>query len=276
MQYYRFGRVVVPEGGLFDDYDSAIAFIESLEEEVISEMVKDLSFTTDADGTLSVLINNKRFFITLSALKDLCKHLKIPAGFINKFPGRDLVLENLNNNPYLKENSDLVKLVIWKGEEQPVIAGVLPGEDPAMSAGEFLSLMNDGQAFERETTKLDQIAFTGEEMVVYFYLPEEMSREGYGFNLGFALHYSATRPVDTFVLPFGKMSVVANTGEPFDFDFETGTKLHVGRRKREDFLDKTIELGQTYIGDDLGVLYEDFTKYGMVARNIDSVKFAIL
>lgn len=276
MEYYRFGRVVVPEGGLFDDIDSAIEFAGNLEDEVLLEQIQNLSFTTDDEGTLTVLINNKRYFITLTALKDLCKLLKVPASYINKFPGRSLVLENLNNNPYLKENADTVKLVVWQSEDYPVIAGVLPGTDPAMQFTEFFEMMRDNNVFTRESTKLDQIALTSEEAVAYFYLPEEMTHERFSFNLGYALRYSATRFVDTTVTPFVKMTVVTNAGEPFDFDFESSKKLRIAKRKKEDFLSKTLEICQAYQGEDLGVYYEEAVKCGTVARNLDSVKYSLL
>lgn len=276
MEYYRFGRVVVPEGGLFDDVESAVEFAGNLEDEVLMEQIQNLSFTTDEDGTLVVLINNKRYFITLAALKDLCKLLKVPASYINKFPGRHLVLENLNNNPYLKENTDTVKLVVWQSVDYPVIAGVLPGTDPAMPFSEFFEMMRDNGVFERETTRLDQIAITGEEAVLYFYLPEEMTHERFSFNLGYALHYAATRFVDTVVSPFVKMKVISNTGEPFDFDYESAKKLRIAKRKKEDFLSQTLEICQSYQGEDLGVYYEEAVKCGTIARNLDTMKFSVL
>ncbi len=276
MEYYRFGRVVVPEGGLFDDAASAIEFATNLEDGVINEQIQNLSFTTDDEGTLVVLVNNKRYFITITALKELCKMLKVPASYLNKFPGRTLVLENLNNNPYLKDNSDTVKLVVWQSEDYPVIAGVLPGIDPAMQMTEFLEMMRDNGVFERETSKLDQIAISDEEIVVYFYLPEEMTHERFKFQLGYSIHYASTRMVDTIVSPFVKMTVVTGGGEPFDFDFESSKKLRIAKRKKEDFLSETIEIVQTYNGNDLGVYYEEAVKCGMLTRNIDSVRFAIL
>lgn len=276
MEYLRFGRTLVPEGGLFDDADTAIDFVSALEQDVLSEQLQDLGFTTDDDGILNVLINNKRFFITNSALKDLCKLLKVPASYINKFPGQALVLKNLNKNPYLLDNAEIVKLVIWESEEFPVIAGVLPGQDPAMSASELLKLMKDEDVFERDNCKLDQIAVTGEELVCYFYLPEELSHEGYGFNLGYAIHYSPVRASDTVVYPFVKMTIVSGNGEPFDFDFESTRKLFIAKRKKEDFLNKTVEMVQTYSGEDLGVYYEEAVKYAMVARNVDTIKYAVL
>lgn len=276
MDYYRFGRVLVPEGGIFDDIESALQFAQTLEADVIQEQIQNLGFTTDDEGVLIVLINNKRYFITLSALKDLCKLLKVPASYINKFPGRNLALENLNNNPYLKENADLVKLVIWENEINPVIAGVLPGNDPAMPLKEYFEMLRDENVFERENTRLDQIVVTGEEAVLYFYLPEEITRDGFGFNLGYAFHYSPTTAADFVIQPFCKMTVVSSSGEPFDFDFESSKKLHAARRKKEDFLSKTIELSQFFVGQDLGVYAEEALKYGTVSRNLDSIKYALL
>ncbi len=276
MEYFRFGRVLTPEGALFDDAESALEFCRSLESETILEQMQSLSFTTDDEGLLEVLINNKRHNITLPALKDLCKMLKVPASYINKFPGRDLVLENLNNNPYLLDNSETVKIVLWEGENLPVIAGVLPGEDPAMSYGELLSMMNDSGVFRRENCELDQIAFTGEEMALYFYLPESITQERFNFNVGYALHYSGNRAVDTVIHPFCRMTVVAPSGEPFDFDFEGNKKLYIAKRKKEDFLSTTLDLAQHYQGENLGMYYEEALKYGTLSRNLDKVKYAIL
>lgn len=276
MDYYRFGRVLVPEGGIFDDIQSALQFADRVEAEPLAEQIQQLSFTTDEEGLLTVLINNKRYFITLSALKELCKLLKVPASYINKFPGRSLVLENLNNNPYLKENADPIKLVIWNHEEQPVIAGVLPGNDPGMSLKAYFELLYDEKVFERESTQLDQIVITGEEAALYFYLTDEITREGFGFNLGYAFHYSPTLSADFVVQPFCKMSVVAPSGEPFDFDFESTKKLHTAKRKKEDFLQKTLELSQTYQGQDLGMYAEEVLKFGTVSRTLDTVKYALL
>ncbi len=276
MEYFRFGRVVVPEGGLFDDWGSALDFVSNLEDEVLTEQIQNLSFTTDDEGTLVVLVNNKRHLITLTALKELCKMLKVPASYLNKFPGRTLVLENLNNNPYLKDNTDMVKLVVWKSEDYPVIAGVLPGMDAAMQMTELLEMMRDNGVFEREATKLDQIAVSDEEIVLYFYLPEEMAHERFTFQLGYAIHYAPTRMADTVVSPFVKMTVVSSNGEPFDFDFESSKKLRWAKRKKEDFLSETLEIVQTYSGNDLGVYYEEAVKCGTICRNIDSVRFAIL
>ncbi|RMH97259.1 MAG: hypothetical protein D6681_12110 [Calditrichaeota bacterium] len=276
MNYHRFGRTLVPEGGLFDDVESALQFAEANEADILAEQLQNLTFTTDEEGVLQVLINNKRYYITHSALKDLCKMLKVPASYINKFPGRDLVLENLNENPYLKENAETVKLVIWQGEAHPVIAGVLPGGDAAMPAGEYLSFLQEEGVFERENTLLDQIAFSGEELVLYFYLPEEMNRDRMTINLGYAIHYSPTRYLDTFIYPFCKMAIVAPTGEPFDFDFEGTHKLHVVKRKQDDFISQTLELSRDYMGEDLGAYFEEVLKYATVAKNEDAVKYSLL
>lgn len=276
MDYYRFGRVLVPEGGMFEDVDSALEFTHEVEQESLLEQIQDLGFTTDEEGILHVLINNKRYNITLSALKDLCKLLKVPASYINKFPGRDLVLENLNNNPYLKENTDTVKLAIWAHEEHPVITGVLPGADGGPSFTEYLEMLQDSEVFDRENVELDQIAITGEEMVLYFFLPEELNHERFSFNLGYAMHYSATTAADFVIYPFCKMTVVANSGEPFDFDFESSTKLHIAKRKKEDFLSELMDVAPSYVGQDLGAYYEEVVKYGTVSRNLDEVKYAIL
>ena len=276
MEYYRFGRAVVPEGGIFDDIVSAMEFAQEVEQETLIEQIQNLSFTTDDEGTLVVLINNKSHFITLTALKDFCKLLKVPASYINKFPGRTLVLENLNNNPYLVDNSDTVKLVIWQSETNPIIAGVLTDGDMGMGMGEFFDILEDSGVFERESTILDQIAVTGEEVVLYFLLPEEMKQEKFSFNLGYSIHYSPTRMVDTVVNPFCKMSVTTSGGEPFDFDFESAKKLRVAKRKKEDFLAITLEIGQDYEGEDLGVYLEEALKFGTVCRNLDSMKFALL
>lgn len=276
MEYTRFGRAVVPLGGLFDDVESALNAAEAAEADRLMERVQDLGFVTEDDGILNVLINNKRYHITQSALKDLCKLLKVPAGYINKFPGSSLVLENLNGNPYRIDNSDSVHLVIWNGEERPVIAGVLPGEDAAMPASEFLGILDDGGVFSREGLDLDQIVLTGEEVALYFLRSEETTQEGFTFQLGYSLHYSPTRAVDTVALPFCKMSIVAGTGEPFEFDFEAGTRLRVAKRKKDDFVGKTLEIGQSYGGEDMGYFYEEAIKYGTIARNLDSVRFALL
>ncbi len=276
MEYYRYGRSLVPAGGVFDDAESALEFASSNEQEVLVEQIQNLNFSMDDEGLLQVLINNKRHFISHPALKDLCKLLKVPASYINKFPGRHLVLENLNNNPYLIDNSDNIKLVIWAGEEHPVITGVLPGNDPAMPLKEYLSILIDGDVFDRETTQLDQIAITGEEIALYFFLPEEITREGFSFSGGFAIHYSPTRAIDSEIHPFFKMTVVASTGEPFDFDFESPKKQHIIKRKKDDFLSKTLELSQQYTGEDLGSSFEEAIKFGMAARSQDAVKYSLL
>ena len=276
MEYYRFGRVLIPEGGIFDDVESAIEFVQDVEEGVLLEQVQHLGFTTDEEGIMKVLINNKRYNITLSALKDLCKLLKVPASYINKFPGRDLVLENLNNNPYLLENSDTVKLVIWKHPEHPVIAGVLPGSDAGMLMGEYFEMLQDAGVFERENCQLDQIAITGEETVLYFYLPEELTHERFHFNLGYAMHYSPTTAADFTIYPFTRMTVVSTAGEPFDFDFESTVKLHLVKRKKEDFISELMDLAPNYVGEDLGAHYEEVVKYGTVSRNVDEIRYALL
>lgn len=276
MDYMRFGRSLVAQGGLFDDAQSAIDFCKGIESDVLNEQIQNLSFSTDEEGLLTVLINNKSFHVSHTALKDLCKLLKVPAGYLNKFPGRDLVLENLNSNPYLVDNSDPIRLPVWEGEKHPVIAGVLPGNDPALAFSEYLELMKDEGAFDRETVKLDQIAVTGEELAVYFYLPQEMPHPGFTLQLGYALHYSALRAVDTVVQPFCKMSIVAATGEPFDFDMESAKKLHFAKRRKEDFIHRTLELAQRYGGEDLGAYYEEALKCATVSKNLDSVKYAVL
>ena len=276
MEYYRYGRSLVPAGGVFDDAESALEFANATEADILLEQIQNLSFTMDDEGLLLVLINNKRHFISHSALKDLCKLLKVPASYINKFPGRHLVLENLNNNPYLIDNNENIKLVVWTGEEHPVITGVLPGKDPAMPLKDYLSILIDEDVFERETTQLDQIAITGEEIVLYFFLPQEITREGFSFSGGFDIHYSPTRATDTEIHPFFKMTVVASTGEPFDFDFESPKKLHIVKRKKEDFLSKTLELSKEYVGEDLGSSYDEATKFGMIARSQDAVKYSLL
>ncbi len=164
----------------------------------------------------------------------------------------------------------------WQEEELPVIAGVLPGNDAAMPMKDYLAILNKENVFDREHTRLEQIAISGEELVLYFQLPEEISQNGFSFNLGYAIHYSPTRFVDTVIYPFSKLTVVASTGEPFDFDFEANKKLHVLKRKKEDFASKTIEVSQSYAGEDLGSYAEEAMKYATVARNLDSVKYALL
>ncbi len=280
MQYSRFGRALVPFGELFDTVDEAIQFLDEEELEPFTEQTQNLSFSTDDEGMLNILINNKRYFITIPALKDLCKMLKVPASYINKFPGSGLVLENLNNNPYLTSNSDLIKIILWKGEmdtvEYPVIAGVLDGGDPALPYRDYLSILQDENVFERDTTKLDHIALTSEEMVLYFTLPDEIARDGFSFKGGYSIHYSATRAVDTVFQPFFTTTIVSAAGEPFDFDYEMGKKLRIFKRKKEDFLNGTLENSYTYAGEDLGVCYEEAMKHATVSKNLNTIKFAVL
>lgn len=280
MNYSRLGRVLIPEGGLFDNFDEAFSFVEEQEMEPLQEQIQNLSFSTDDEGLLNILINNKRYFITLTALKDFCKLLKVPAGYINKFPGSGLILENLNNNPYLKNNSDAIKIILWQGNDQevdkPVIGGVVEGSDPGLGMREYLSILNDEDLFEREATQLDHIAITGEEMVLYFQLPEEIKRDRFSFKGGYSIHYSSNRATDTAFHPFFYLNLVTGSGEVFDFDFEGTRKLRLFKRKKEDFLTKTIENSYAYLGEDLGLFYEEAIKFATVCGNIDTIRFSIL
>ncbi|MEJ2634652.1 MAG: hypothetical protein P8184_05105 [Calditrichia bacterium] len=276
MEYYRHGRTLVPMGGVFDDADSAIQFAAEFETGVRTEQVKSLQFTVNEDGYLNIFIGEEPFFLTYPALKDVCRMLKLPASFINKFPPSGLMLENLNQNPYKKEDAHTIKLITWKWEENQVIAGFLPMEVPHIPIGEYLTTLKDEGVFNRDDAKLDSIVVNGEEVVLYFLLPEEMAQEGFSFNAGYSLHYCPAQTNDTVIYPFYHMAVTTQTGELFDFDFESAKKLHIAKRKKKDFEQVTMELSTQYAGEDLGVDFENNLKRGITARRLSSLKFALL
>lgn len=276
MEYNRHGRSLIPVGGIFEEPQSALQFVNNFEKDIISEPLQTLQFEVEENGYLTIYLSENLYFITYTALKDLCKLLKLPASFINKFPPSRLMLDNLNRNPYLKEDSQPVKFIIWKWEDQEVIAGILPAGIGHIPTAEFLQLMENANVFHRDNTRLDSLVITGEEIVQYFLLPEEITRDSYSFSGGFALHYSPTRLSDTSIYPFYRMAVTTQQGELFDFDFEATKKLHIVKRRKPDFVEKTIELATEYVGENLGFDIDNNLKRGVVAREIFSVKLALL
>lgn len=276
MEYWRHGRTVVPLGGIFENSDEALAFAGDFELENSVVRTRQMQFKVDEEAYLRLEIGDRDYFITYTALKDLGKLLKVPASFINKFPPSALMLENLNRNPYLQDENFAVRLTIWKWEEQQVIAGILPEEIPFIPIREYLAMQDENGSFQRETAQLDAIAITGEEVVTYFLHPEEINEEGFSFRSGYALHYSPTRLADTLILPFYKMQVTTPTGELFDFDFESGKKLRIAKRRKKDFAELTSQFATQYNGEDLGIDYPNTLKKGEIARQLSSVKFGLL
>ncbi len=276
MEYYRHGRSLVPLGQIFEDADNAIQFCQDFEKGVESPPLNNLRFAVDEEGYLNIGIDEQSYFISYFALKDLCRMLKLPISFVNKFPPSKLMLENLNQNPYLLEDGHLIRLITWQWEEKNVITGVLPAEAAYIPLTEYLTTLNDESVFQREATKLESIVITGEEVVQYFLLPEEIAQDGYSFTGGYALHYRPLQMADTIVQPFYRMNVTSPNGEIFDFDFESAKKLHIAGRRKKDFEDVMMELSTEYSGEDIGVDFENTLKRGTAARKISSIKFGLL
>ncbi len=276
MEYWRHGRTVVPLGGTFENVDETLQFIGEFEQESILQRTQSLRFKVDEEAFLRIELGEQDYFITYTALKDLCKLLKVPASFINKFPPSTLMLENLNRNPYLQEENLSLRLNIWKWENNLVIAGIMPEEIPTISLREYLEMQRDYDMFSRKGVDTESIVITGEEVVVYFLLEEEMEGNGFLFRSGYALHFSPTRATDTYIVPFYKMQVTAPTGEPFDFDFESAKKLRVARRKKKDFIELTNRFATSYNGEDLGIDFNNTLKKGELCRQLSSVRFGIL
>ena len=276
MEYLRHGRAVVPLGGIFDSLEDAIRFTEKLEDEKLMESLNSLKFLINEEGYLQIEINETEYFLSITALKDICRLLKLPVSFINKFPIGNLVLDNLNKNPYLIDDAHLRQFIVWNWEDRKVVAGILPADAPHLPLHEFLTTVNAESDFGNGEKKLDSIAITGEEVVSYYLLSEEVTREGFSFTPGFSLHYSATRTADTVVYPFYKMTVTTRLGEIFDFDFESAKKLQVASRRKSDFTNFTLQLFTRYLGEDLGVDMENTLKRGTVANQLSSLKFGLL
>ncbi len=275
MEYYRHGRTLVPAGSIFDNVDDALNFAKEFEMEPLTEKLNSVRFAVDENGYLNVQIGDAAYYLTYSALKDLCSLLKMPISFINKFPPSRLMLETLNKNPYLTDDSQTVTFLIWKWEEKLVIAGILQHDIVSIPVAGYLEIMKEYDAFSRESTQLDAIVINGDEVVTYFILPNEVAREGFSFYGGFAIHYSPVRATDTNVYPFYRMSVTSRNGELFDFDFESPKKLRVAKRKKKDYQQLTMEFATQYEGEDLGVDFENTLKRGIASRQLSSVKFAI-
>ncbi len=276
MEYFRHGRTVIPLGGIFDSASDALQFVADAEKEIRHTPINSIRFAIDEEGYLTIQLEENSYFLTYTALKDLCKQLKLPVSFVNKFPPSGLMLENLNQNPYLLEDAHLIHLIIWRWGEKEVIAGILPGEISYISLQNYLGFMQEQGAFSREDIQLDSLVVTGEELVSYFLLSEEVKREGFGFKGGFALHYSSTRAANSFVHPFYRMEIASPSGELFDFDFEVDKNLRLIRRQSNDFEGATLEVAARYEGEDLGVDYETNLKRGLVARNLSSLRFSLL
>jgi len=276
MEYFRHGRTVIPLGGIFDSANDALQFVADVEKGIRSTPVNSLRFSIDDEGYLNIQLDEERYFLTYTALKDLCKQLKLPVSFVNKFPPSGLMLENLNQNPYLLEDTHLIQLIIWRWDEKEVVAGILPSEASYISLQDYLGFMRDQGSFEREDIQLESLVLTGEEFVSYFLFSEDIDREGFGFKGGFALHYSSTRATNSFVHPFYRMEIASPSGELFDFDFEVDKNLRLIRRQSNDFEGATLEVAARYEGEDLGVDYETNLKRGLVARNLSSVRFSLL
>jgi len=276
MEYHRYCRTVVPIGGIFEKVDEALSFVNDFEGEIITEQIKNLRFFVDDEGYLVTEINNRFNYISHSALKDLCRLLKLPASFINKFPISRLILDTLNQNPYLIDDGHMINLILWKWDDREVIAGILPIDTSSISLIDYLNILKEEGVFNREEALIDAIVITGEEIVLYFLLNKEVQRERFGFTGGFSIHYSPTRAVDTIIYPFYRMLVTTSTGEYFDFDFESNKKLHVARRRKRDFEEATLNLSINYLGEDLGIDFETTLKRGIAAREISSLKFSVV
>ncbi len=276
MEYVRHGRSVVPLGSIFDDINSAIEFAQKFENKIETQPINELRFTVDEEGYLRIILNDAPYFITIFALKDLCRLLKLPLSFVNKFPPSGLMLENLNENPYLKTDNQPLKLMIWNWDENQVISGILPQEIQHIPIIDFLNTLKTDNVFERAETKPESIIVDGEEIVLYFTLPDEIAQEGFSFTGGFAIHYLPNQASDTYITPFYNMAITSQSGELFDFDFEADKKLRIAKRKKSDFEELTMEFATQYTGEDLGVDYENTIKRGMAARQLSSLKFALL
>ncbi len=273
MEYWRHGRTVIPVGGIYQSNHTAIEEVQEFEEQPCSLPLKEVRFGTNEEGYLTVHLGDDLFFITYPALKTLAKALKLPPAFINKFPPSKLVLDALNNNPYLLDENSLTNFIIWKWNDRRVISGFLPRETASIPLLHFLQMAEDYR--KDSAAELESIALTGEETVLYFLLPEEMARDGFAFKSGFALHYSPTLPIDTIISPFYRMSVTSTSGEFFDFDFEAPKKLRVAKRSKSDFESLTLQFATQYQGEDLGVDFETNLKRGIAARQLNEVRFSI-
>ncbi len=273
MEYWRQGRTVIPVGGIYQSYQTAIEHVQEFEEEPRSLPLKEVRFGTNEEGYLTVHLGEELFFITYPALKTLAKTLKLPPAFINKFPPSRLVLEALNNNPYLLEENSLANFVLWKWKDRRVISGFLSREMVSLPLLHILQMAEDYR--RDDEVELESIALTGEEVVLYFLLPEEIARDGFEFRSGFALHYSPTLPVDTVVSPFYRMAVTSPSGEIFDFDFEAPKRLRVAKRRKSDFEQLTLQFATQYRGEDLGVDLETNLKRGIAARQLSEVRFSV-
>ncbi len=276
MEYWRHGRTVVALGGIFNTAEKALEFTGEFELDSLNCRTREMRFAVDEEGLLRLEIGEQSYFLSYTALQDLCKLLKVPASFINKFPPSTLMLENLNRNPYLQEENIAVRLNLWKWEEHPVIAGIMLQEIPTIPIKDYLQMQVDYDMFTRNGVETDSIVITGEEVVVYFLLEEEMSDSGFLFRAGYALHFSPTRVMDTVVVPFYRMQVTAPTGEPFDFDFESGKKIRVARRKKKDFLELTNRFATSYNGEDLGIDFNNTLRKGQMCREISSLRFGLV
>ncbi|GAB4339713.1 MAG: hypothetical protein Kow0037_24990 [Calditrichia bacterium] len=276
MEYLRHGRCLVPVGGIYDNLSDAVQGVEELKEEIQVLPLNQLNFQINENSFLTCMINDQPFFWSHAALKELCKLLKVPASFVNKFAVSHLVTDVLNRNPYLTETPVPYRLITWQWEEGSVIVGIMPLELPHIPVSDLIKIMQDENAGQRPGLSIESIVLTGEEVVVYYLMENEMNQDGFTFKPGYSIHYPHAKPTDTAVFPFYQMAITTQQGELFDFDFESSKKVHIAKRKKKDFESVTIELATQYAGEDLGVDFSNTIKKGMLARQLNTIRFALL
>lgn len=281
MKFFKLGRTLVPEGVICLNKQDLSVEIDELEEYVFDCAVNDLVFEVDGEGSLLMGISGAldRYYLSYFAMKEFAKYIRWNFSLINKFPGREMVLHSLNQNPYKKDNTERLRIVTWENrdEDARVVVSITQTLEPRVSPIEMFEALDDAGAFDDNAqSKFESATITGECFTSQFSVKSETPVQVEGGSIQFG--YS-------FLLPFNSMPfqikptfrlLFSETEERFEIDVEPRKTLRKVKRSEGDFLGEVVDLLNAYKGNDLGVMFELLAKAMKILSETTETSFGVL
>ncbi len=251
-----FGKVLASRGVVFNGLERTVGFLKELEPEPVQLLKRDTLFKVNKEFLLCLSHQGKEYPLSVNALKNVCKILKIPASYINKTASEKLTERILAESPEREDGQ--WTLFLWKdiNSGEPFVAGVKEG--PLYSNRDFLAAVTQSGILDRNNLEVVQHAVNTDIIAVYALSKEKKAYDlgnKFDYKIGLALFHSETSDQGFVMRPYYEIYSRNALGETLTFDFVSSEALVKIPGKTGVY---SQEIAKTLSEFDLGKLSEDF------------------
>jgi hypothetical protein len=238
-----FSRVYTTSGEIYNSFQSFKEYIISNEVQVITINLAEIEFTQKED-LIEFKINDSFLPFSMTGFKSICSLLKVPAAYLNKSLSKELVLQNLNNNPlkvdqeiyvYIRESVDKIKFISAVSVLEPY------------KYQDFLSSLEATNFLDENSLEFESVAVANEELTLYALKPEIVEVEMMQMQYGVAITITEGLDKGMQLSPFVRVHLLDHD----TYDFVSSRVLKKVSSKEKSFAVNVQDLLSSFNFDEL-------------------------